>query len=328
MQRREFVTLLGGAVIGWPLRARAQQPAMPVIGYLSGATSEMMHGSVTAFRHGLADAGFAEGHNVAIEYRWAEEHNDRLPALAADLVRRDVTVIVVGGSTPGALAAKDVTKTVPIVFLVGPDPVKIGLVASLNRPGGNLTGITLLNVELISKCLDLIHNLIPPGTTIAVLINPANIAQATIERAIVQDAAHTLGARVVIVNASSPSEIESAFTTLLSEHAGALLVSGENFFLTHRDWLVELAAKHAMPTIYAYREYATAGGLMSYGTDIPDAYRHVGAYTGRILKGEKAADLPVQQATKVELIINLKTAKALGLNIPNTLIGRADEVIE
>ncbi|MGC1821529.1 MAG: ABC transporter substrate-binding protein, partial [Pseudolabrys sp.] len=172
MQRREFVTLLGGAVIGWPLRARAQQPAMPVIGYLSGATSEMMRGSVTAFRHGLADAGFAEGHNVAIEYRWAEEHNDRLPALAADLVRRDVTVIVVGGSTPGALAAKDVTKTVPIVFLVGPDPVKIGLVASLNRPGGNLTGITLLNVELISKCLDLIHNLIPPGTTIAVLINP------------------------------------------------------------------------------------------------------------------------------------------------------------
>ena len=316
MQRREFVTLLGGAVIGWPLRARAQQPAMPVIGYLSGATSEMMRGSVTAFRHGLADAGFAEGHNVAIEYRWAEEHNDRLPALAADLVRRDVTVIVVGGSTPGALAAKAVTKTVPIVFLVGPDPVKIGLVASLNRPGGNLTGITLLNVELISKCLDLIHNLIPPGTTIAVLINPANIAQATIERA------------VVIVNASSPSEIESAFTTLLSEHAGALLVSGENFFLTHRDRLVELAAKHAMPTIYAYREYATAGGLMSYGTDIPDAYRHVGAYTGRILKGEKAADLPVQQATKVELIINLKTAKALGLNIPNTLIGRADEVIE
>ncbi|MGA7532163.1 MAG: ABC transporter substrate-binding protein [Pseudolabrys sp.] len=327
MRRRDFIKVIGSTV-AWPRAARAQQPYMPVVGYLGGTTFGMTRGYVAAFHRGLADTGFIEGRNVTIEYRWAEGHNDRLPSLAADLAGRGVTIIAVGGSTPGALAAKAVTKTVPIVFLVGPDPVKIGLVASLNRPGGNITGITLLNVELIAKCLDLIHNLMAPGTTIAVLVNPANITQATIERAIVQDAAHTLGARVVIVNASSPSEIESAFTTLVSERAGALLVSGENFFLTHRDRLVELAAKHAMPTIYAYREYATAGGLMSYGTDIPDAYRQVGAYTGRILKGEKAADLPVQQATKVELIINLKTAKALGLNIPNTLIGRADEVIE
>jgi putative ABC transport system substrate-binding protein len=327
VRRRHFITLLGGAA-AWPLAARAQQQAMPVIGYLGGATFEMMRGYVAAFHRGLADTGFAEGRNVAIEYRWAEGHNDRLPGLATDLVRREVAVIVVGGSTPGALAAKAATQTVPIVFLVGPDPVKLGLVASLNRPGGNITGITILNVELIAKCLELMHSLMPPATTIAVLVNPANILQTATERRIVQDAAHVLGARVVIVNASSPSEIESAFATVVSERVGALVVSGENFFLTQRDRLVELAAHHAVPAIYAYREYIEAGGLMSYGTDISDAYRHVGVNTGRILKGEKAADLPVQQVTKVELILNLKTAKALGITFPLPLIGRADEVIE
>jgi putative tryptophan/tyrosine transport system substrate-binding protein len=328
MKRREFITLLGGAMAAWPLAARAQQAAMPVVGFLSGAALEMMREYVAAFHRGLADAGFAEGRNVAIEYRWAEGHNDRLPGLATDLVRREVAVIVVGGSTPGALAAKAATQTVPIVFLVGPDPVKLGLVASLNRPGGNITGITILNVELIAKCLELMHSLMPPATTIAVLVNPANILQTATERRIVQDAAHVLGARVVVVNASSPSEIESAFATLVGERVGALVVSGENFFLTQRDRLVELAAHHAVPAIYAYREYVAAGGLMSYGTDISDAYRHVGVDTGRILKGEKAADLPVQQVTKVELVINLKIAKTLNLTFPLPLLGRADEVIE
>jgi putative tryptophan/tyrosine transport system substrate-binding protein len=328
MRRRDFITLLGAAAAAWPLAARAQQPALPVIGFLSGATFEMMRGYVAAFHRGLADAGFSEGRNVAIEYRWAEGHNDRLPALATDLVHREVTIIVVGGSTPGALAAKAATQAIPIVFLVGPDPIKLGLVVSLNRPGGNITGITILNVELIAKCFELMHSLMPPATTIAVLVNPANIPQAATERGIVQDAARVLGTRVVFLNASSPSEIESAFATLVGERLGALVVSGENFFLTQRDRLVDLAANHAVPTIYAYREYVVAGGLMSYGTDISDAYRHVGVNTGRILKGEKAADLPVQQVTKVELILNLKTAKALGLSIPIPLLGRADEVIE
>jgi putative ABC transport system substrate-binding protein len=328
MKRREFITLLGGTAAAWPLAARAQRAAIPVIGFLSGATFEMMRGYVAAFHRGLADAGFSEGRNVAIEYRWAEGHNDRLPALATDLVHREVTIIVVGGSTPGALAAKAATQAIPIIFLVGPDPIKLGLVASLNRPGGNITGITILNVELIAKCFELMHSLMPPATTIAVLVNPANIPQAATERGIVQDAARVLGTRVVFLNASSPSEIESAFATLVGERLGALVVSGENFFLTQRDRLVDLAANHAVPTIYAYREYVVAGGLMSYGTDISDAYRHVGVNTGRILRGEKAADLPVQQVTKVELILNLKTAKALGLSIPIPLLGRADEVIE
>jgi putative tryptophan/tyrosine transport system substrate-binding protein len=328
LRRRDFITLLGGAA-AMPIAAHAQQPAIPIIGFLSGATFEMMRGYVAAFHSGLADAGFYEGRNVAIEYRWAEGHNDRLPALATDLVRRKVTVIVLGGSTPGALAAKAATETIPIVFLVGTDSVKLGLVASLNRPGGNITGITILNVELIAKCLELAHSLMPPATTIAVLINPANIPQAATERGIVQDAARVLGTRVVFLNASTPSEIESAFATLVSEQVGALVVSGETFFFTQRDRLVELAATHAIPTVYAYREYVMAGGLASYGADISDAYHHhVSVSTSRILKGEKAADLPVQQVTKLELILNLKTAKALGLTFPLTMLGRADEVIE
>ncbi len=328
LQRREFITLLGGGAAAWPLVARAQQGTMPVIGYLSGATFEPMQEYVAAFHRGLADRGFADGRNVTIEYRWAEGHNERLPALAMDLVRRDVSIIVVGGSTPGALAAKAATPTIPIVFSVGTDPVKVGLVASLARPSGNITGVTILVVELIGKCLELMHNLMPPATTIAVLINPANVTQAAIERQIVRDAERVLGARVVILNASSPGEIEPAFTSLLGERVGALVVSGETFFLTQRHRLVERAAHHAVPTIYAYREAAAAGGLMSYGGSLTTLFRMVGVYTGRILRGEKPADLPVQQATKVELIINLKTAKALGLEIPPALLARADEVIE
>jgi len=327
--RRELITLLGGAAAAWPMAARAQRPALPTIGFLSGATFEIMRGYVGAFHRGLADAGLYEGRSVAIEYRWAEGHNDRLPALATDLVHRKANVIVVGGSTPGALAAKAATETIPIVFLVGTDPVALGLVASLNRPGGNITGITILNVELIAKCLELAHSLTPPSSTIAVLINPANIPQAATERAIVQDAARVLGARVAFLTASIPSEIDSAFATLVSEQVAALVVSGETFFFTQRDRLVELAASHAVPTVYAQREFVMGGGLASYGADISDAYlHHVSVSTSRILKGEKPADLPVQQVTKVELVLNLKTAKALGLAFPLTLLARADEVIE
>ena len=300
---------------------------MPVIGFLSAGTSEMARDYVAAFHRSLADGGFVEGRNVGIEYRWIEGQNERLPALAADLVRRQVAVIV-AASTPASLAAKAATQTIPIAFIVGTDPVAIGLVANLAHPDGNITGVTNLNVELFKKCFELMHSLMPPASTIAVLVNPANIAQTATEKTTVQDAARALGARVVILNAGSPSEIESVFEVLIGQRAGVLVVSGEIFFLTQRDRLVDLAARHAVPTIYAWREFPVAGGLMSYGADFKEPYRVLGVYAGRILKGEKPANLPVQQATKVELIINLKTAKALGLNIPNTIIGRADEVIE
>jgi putative ABC transport system substrate-binding protein len=328
VKRRGFIALLSGAAVARPLAARAQQPAIPVVGFLSGATSEAMHGYVVAFQNGLASTGFAEGRNVAIEYLWAEGHNDRLPALAADFVRQGVAIIVAGASTPGALAAKAATQTIPIVFFVGTDPVKVGLVTSLARPGGNITGVTVLVVELIAKLLQLMHSLIPPATTIAVLVNPANTLQTAAEIGIVQDAARVLGAHVVIPNASNPSEIKSAFASLVSERAGALVVSGENFFLTQRHLVVELVDHHAVPTIYAYREFVVAGGLMSYGTDFTDAFRRTGVSTGRILKGEKPADLPVEQVTKIELAINLKAAKTLGLTIPASILARADEVIE
>jgi putative ABC transport system substrate-binding protein len=328
VKRRGFIALLGGAAIARPLAARAQQPAMPVIGFLSGATSETMHEYVIAFHKGLASTEFSDGRNVAIEYLWAEGHNDRLPALAADFVRRGVAIIVAGATTPGALAAKAATQTIPIVFFVGTDPVKVGLVTSLAQPGGNITGITVLVVELIAKLLQLMHSLMPPATTIAVLVNPANIPQTAAELAIVQNAARILGAHVVILNASSPDEIESAFASLVSERAGALVVSGENFFLTQRHLMVELVAHHGVPTIYAYREFVRAGGLISYGTDFTDAFRRIGVTTGRILKGEKAADLPVEQVTKIELVINLKAARTLGLTIPAAILARADEVIE
>lgn len=288
MRRREFITLVGGAAVAWPVAARSQQQPLPVIGYLSGATFEMMRDYVAAFHRGLADEGFAEGRNVRIEYRWAEGHNDRLPALAEDLVRRQVAVIAVGGSTPASLAAKVATQTIPIVFAVGTDPVGVGLVASLAHPGGNTTGVTNLNVELFKKCFELMYSLMSPAATIAVLVNPANIPQTATERATVQDAARDLGARVVILSATSPSEIDSAFEALVGQRVDALVVSGETFFLTQRSRLVELAAHHAVPTIYAYREFPVAGGLMSYGGDYTEPFRLLGVYVGRILKGGEA----------------------------------------
>jgi putative ABC transport system substrate-binding protein len=327
MRRRAFIAALGGAA-AWPLVARAQQTAMPVIGYLSGSTFEMTRGYVAAFHRGLADTGFIEGRNVALEYRWAEGHNDRLPALAADLVHGQVTVIAVGGSTPGALAAKAATQTIPIVFLVGTDPVQVGLVPSLAKPGGNITGVTNVTAELIAKCFELIHELLPPAALIAVLLNQGNVVQATTERKIIQDASRTLGARMMIVEASNTGEIESAFTTLIRERASALVVSGEVFFLTQRERLVELASRHAIPTIYAYREYVNAGGLMSYGGNLRDMYRRIGVYTGRVLKGEKTAELPAEQLTKLEFLINLKTAKTLGIEVPLSMLIRVDETIE
>ena len=300
---------------------------MPIVGFLSVGTFESNHEYVAAFHRGLADGGFAEGRNLGVEYRWSEGHNDRLPALAEGLVRDQVTVIAVNG-TPGSLPAKAATQTTPIVFYIGTDPVGLGLVASLAHPGGNITGVTNLNVELFKKCFELMYSLTSPASTIAVLVNPANVAQAATERAMVQDAARALGARLMILDASSPRDIESTFEVLVGQRVGGLVVSDEIFFLSQRDRLVELAVRYAVPTIYAYREFPLAGGLMSYGTDILDGYRLAGIYTGRILKGEKPADLPVQQATKVELVINLKTAKTRGLTMPLALLGRADLVIE
>jgi len=312
----------------WPLTAHAQQRSMPVIGYLGGTTFEMTRGYVAAFHRGLADAGYTEGRNVAIEYRWAEGHNDRLAVLAADLVRRDVTIISVGGSTPGALAAKEATQVIPIVFLVGTDPVKVGLVSSLASPGGNITGVTNVNVELMTKCFELMRSLMPPSATIAVLVNQGNVPQATTEKRTIQNVARALGTRIPILEASSPGEIEAAFAALVNERAGALVVSGEVFFLTQRKRMVALAAEHAIPTIYAYREFVTAGGLLSYGGNLRDMYRQIGLYTGRILKGDKTKDLPVQQVTKVELVMNLKTANALGMKVPMSTLVRVDEIIE
>jgi putative tryptophan/tyrosine transport system substrate-binding protein len=327
MRRREFITLLGGAA-ALPSLAGAQPRVTPVIGFVCGASLETMREYVAAFHLGLADAGFAEGRNVSIEYRWAEGNNDRLPPLVVDLVRREVAVMVVVASTPGALAAKAATQTIPIVFFVGTDPVKVGLVASLARPGSNVTGVTALVVELLEKSLELMRNLMPADTRIAALLNPANIPQTATELTNIQNAEHALGAPILVLHASNPNEIESAFESLASQRIGALVVSGENFFLTQRSLMVELAARHAVPTVYAAREFVLAGGLMSYGTPQAGGFRQVGVNTGRILKGEKPADLPVQQITKIELAINLKTAKTLGLTIPLNFLGRADEVIE
>src|ERR1051326_2571026 len=327
MNRRDFLALTGGATLVRMPRSFAQSKP-PVIGFLSGATPDAMRGFVVAFQEGLASVGLAEGRDLAIEYLWAEGHNDRLPALAADFVRREVAIIIAAASTPGALAAKAATQTIPIVFFIGTDPVKVGLVASLARPGGNVTGVTALVVELIAKSLQLMHSLMPLGTKIGVLVNPANVPQTTAELTIVQDAARALGADVLILNASSPAEIKSVFATIASERVGALVVSGENFFLTQAPLMAALVIQHAMPTIYAYREFVRAGGLMSYGTHFTEAFRRVGVNSGRILKGEKAGDIPVEQVTKIELAINLQAAKALDIRIPQSLLARADEVIE
>ena len=327
MKRREFITMLGGAAT-WPLAARAQQSAMPVIGFLHLMSLETMREYLAAFHRGLGETGYIEGRNVAIEYRWGRGQNDRLPTLVAELVRRQVSVIVTLGSTNGALAAKAATQMIPIVFMQGADPVQIGLVGSLSQPGGNLTGINLFIAEVAAKRLQLLLELVPAATSIAYLRNPSNPVFADTETREVQVAARALGVRLLFVSASRLSEIEMAFANLVHQRVGALFVSGDGFFLVRSDQIVALAARHAVPAIYGSRHAVTVGGLMSYGTNILDAWRQAGVYTGRILKGERPADLPVQQVTKIELLINLKTAKALGLTVPVPLLGRADEVIE
>ena len=326
MRRRDFIRLLGGAAVTWPLAARSQQQAMPVIGFLHGTSAEMRRTEVTAFHRGLSDTSYVEGQNVAVEYRWAEGRYDRLPALATDLVNRQVSVIAAFG-TAAALVAKATTTTIPIVFLVGGDPIALGLVVSLSRPGGSITGVTPLNDDLAPKLLEWLHELVPKAAIIGYLVNPKNATSDNLSRQ-VRVAERTIGQRVHILHASSEHDFEPAFATLDQIRAGGLCVQGDTFFNSRREQLVALATRHSIPTVYAFRDYAAAGGLMSYGTSLWDAYREVGVYAGRILKGEKPADLPVQQSVKVELVVNLKTAKALGLTFPLSLLGRADEVIE
>jgi putative ABC transport system substrate-binding protein len=326
MRRRDFIGLLGGAAVTSSLAARVQQQAMPVIGFLHGTSPETRRAEVIAFHGGLSETSYVEGQNVAVEYRWAEGKYDRLPALAADLVDRQASVIAAFG-TAAALVAKAATATIPIVFLVGGDPMALGLVVRLNRPGGSITGITPLNDELAAKLLELLHEMVPKAAIIGYLINPDNASSANLSRQI-QAAARTIGQRVHILNVSSENDFEPAFATLDQIRAGGLCVQGDTFFNSRREQLIALAAHHSIPTVYAFRDYAAAGGLMSYGTSLRDAYRQVGVYAGRILNGEKAADLPVQLSVKVELAINMSTAKALGLTFPLSLLGRADEVIE
>jgi ABC-type uncharacterized transport system substrate-binding protein len=327
VKRREVITLLGGAAAAWPLAVRAQQQAMPVIGFLSSAFSDRDAGRLDAYRRGLAEAGYVEGRNVAIEYRWADEQLERLPTLAADLVGREVAVIATSGHVRGALAAKAATQSIPIVFLTGSDPVAIGLVASLNRPGGNVTGVATLSLELEQKRLELLHEVAPATTTVAALINP-NHPYAGIQSSDLQMAARKLGLKIHIINASIESDFEATFTRLAGLHAGGLVIATDGIFISRSERLAALAFQHAVPAIFQFRSFAAAGGLMSYGGSMAELYRECGIYTARILNGEKPADLPVQQVTKVELIINMKTAKALGLTVPLSLLGRADEVIE
>jgi len=327
MKRREFVMLLGGAT-AWPFAARAQQASMPVIGFLHLTSLATNRENLADFRRGLEDTGHIENKNVTIEYRWAQGRNDQLPILVAELVRQQVSVIVVLESTNSALAARAATQTIPIVFMQSADPIRIGLVNSLNRPGGNLTGINLLLAETSGKRLELLLELVPAAKTVAHLRNPTNPVYAEADASEAQVAARAHGVRLLFVNASRPSEIETAFAELVQQRADALHVSADGFLLTHLDQIVALAARHSVPAIYAFRQATTLGGLMSYGTDFPHAWRQAGVYTGRILKGERPADLPVQQVTKMELIINLRTAKALGLDVPLGLSAGANEVIE
>jgi ABC-type uncharacterized transport system substrate-binding protein len=328
VKRRDFITLIGGAAAGWPIATHAQQAAMPVIGFLHSASAAAYEHLVAAFRKGLSEAGYSEGQNVAIEYRWSEGQNERLPALAAELVHRQVAVVVTPGSTPATLAAKAATRTIPIVFLSAVDPVKTGLVASLSRPGGNVTGVSDIGVELAAKRLGLLHELLPGATRFALLVNPDNpgITEAFITEA--QMAASAIGRQIEVVTASTNGEIDRAFATLMNKRSDALLVSTDALFVTRRVQLVTLAARHAVPAMYFRREFAEVGGLMSYGSNLADQFRQNGIYAGRILKGEKPAEMPVQLPTKFEFVINLQTAKTLGLDISPTLLARADEVIE
>ena len=326
MSRRDFITLLGGTAATWPLAARAQQPAMPVIGYLDGGSLGTSAHIVAAFRKGLSETGYVEGRNVVVEYHWAEGNYDRLPVLAPDLARRQVAVIVAMGA-PVAVAAKAATATIPIVFGSGVDPVQAGLVASLSRPGGNVTGVTSMNAEIEAKRLGLLLELLPKATRLAVLINPNNpIAEATVKDA--QASASAIGRQLEILAASTNREIDAAFASLVQKRANALLIGPDVFLTNRRVQLATLTVRHGIPAVYAFREFAEAGGLMSYGTSNTERDRQVGVYTGRILKGEKPADLPVLQPTKSEFVINLQTARTLGLEVPPTLLARADEVIE
>jgi len=325
MRRREFITLVGSAAVAWPLTARAQQPALPTVGFLRSSTLADVPHWVAAFRRGLKEAGLIEGQNVAIEYRSADNQPDRLPALVTDLIRRPVVVIV--GNTESALAAKAATTTVPIVFATGSDPVRDGLVVSLNRPGGNVTGVSYFSAVLGAKRLELLHQVVPSATIIAMLVNP-NTPLTEAERRDVHAAAQAIGLQLVIFNVSSERDIETAFATAVQRGAGALLVGTGGFLNSERERIVALADRYALPTSYSQREGVVAGGLMSYGTSITDAYRHVGIYVGRILKGESPADLPVMQATKFELVLNLGAAKRLSLDVPDNLLAVAEEVIQ
>jgi putative ABC transport system substrate-binding protein len=328
MRRREFISLIGGSVAAWPLAARAQQPGMPVIWFLDPRLPEATADRVGAFRQGLKDTGYVEGENVAIEFRWAENQMDRLPTLATELVRRRVAVIAASGGPETAFVAKMSTTTIPIVFAVGDDPVKLGLVASLARPGGNLTGINFFVSELAAKRLELLRELLPAATHVAVLVNPA---EATLTESTLRDveaAARVIGLQIQVLNANTSREIDTAFATIARERPDALFVGTDPFFLSRRVQLAQLTTLHKVPAIYALRQYAEAGGLMSYGASLTDAFRQMGAYAGRLLKGAKPADLPVVQATKFELVVNHQTARMLGLTVPPTLLATADEVIE
>ena len=324
MKRRQFITLLGGAAAAWPVGVRAQQPAMPVVGFLNSASPGDYVPMVAAFRQGLKEAGYIEGQNVAVEYRWAEGQYDRVPVIALELVDRRVAVLV--ANTPGVLAVKAAITTTPIVFTTASDPVQTGLVASMSRPAGNVTGATTMGVELASKLLELAHELVPTASVIAALINPAN-SSAEPQLRDLQAAARTLGVQLHVVHASSERDFGTVFANLAELRPGALVIANDGFFISRNEQLATLAARHALPAIFQ-GAFATAGGLMSYGGSLPETYRQAGIYTGRILKGEKPADLPVVQPTKFELIINLKAARALGLEVPPTLLARADEVIE
>jgi ABC-type uncharacterized transport system substrate-binding protein len=327
MRRRDFITLLGGAAASWPLAARAQQPSMPVVGFVHTLSPENVPHFVAAFQQGLKEVGYVEGQNLAVEYRWAQGQYDRLSGLVDDLVRRQVAVIAATGGDPSPQIAKAATQTIPIVFTANSDPVREGLVANLNRPGGNVTGITIFGPAAVTKRVQLMHELMPKAATIAYLMNPNN-PNGEMEMKAAQTAARSLGQQMSVLSASNEREIDTAFAVMAQQTANALVVASDTFFVWRRDQLVGLAARHALPAIYYLREFAQAGGLMTYGNSLTDAYRRVGVYVGRILKGEKPSDLPVQQSTKFELIVNLQTAKALGLAIPDKLLALADEVIE